>query len=121
MIKRHYSKYTGNQIDEAVKAIVENKVLWEDFDENLQAYFRGLEELVESLAESSQNYKKQVVLSTHYEFPKEGEEGVLYIATDENKMYYWYNDPNKINTGYVEIAIEAEMPDIKEINGGGAE
>ena len=37
MIKKYYSSYTGKQIDEAVKAIVENEIKLEDLSQELIA------------------------------------------------------------------------------------
>jgi hypothetical protein len=37
MIKKYYSNYTGKQIDEAVKAIVENEIKLEDLSQELIA------------------------------------------------------------------------------------
>lgn len=41
MIKRYYSNYTGQQIDEAVKAIVENQIGLEDLSPELQAEIKS--------------------------------------------------------------------------------
>jgi hypothetical protein len=41
MIKKYYSSYTGKQIDEAVRAIVENGVQLEDFSPELIETIKG--------------------------------------------------------------------------------
>ena len=41
MIKRYYSSYTGKQIDEAVRAIVENQVTLEDLSPELVAEIKS--------------------------------------------------------------------------------
>lgn len=109
MIKRYYSKYTGTQIDEAVKAIIENGIKLEDFSPELIA------EIKKWIAESGgSGGARELVFNNHYEFPSVGDSNMLYIATDENVIYYW----NKTN--YVAIA-NTELPNITLINGGGAQ
>ena len=41
MIKRYYSNYTGTQIDEAVKTIVENQIGLEDLSPELVAEIKS--------------------------------------------------------------------------------
>lgn len=83
MIKRYYSNYTGKQIDEAVKAIIENGIQLEDFSPELIA------EIKKWIAEGgSGNSKEELVFKNHYEFPSIGTSNILYIATDESKIYY---------------------------------
>lgn len=36
-------------------------------------------------------YVRELYFSTHYEFPSIGDEGMLYIATDENAQYRYDN------------------------------
>ena len=107
MIKKYYSNYTGQQIDEAVKAIIENGIQLSDFSPEL------VEELKRWINEGSQDSGKELIFNNHYEFPNTGVSNVLYIATDENVIYYWSG------SHYVAIA-NSELPEITKINGGGA-
>lgn len=108
MIKRYYSNYTGKQIDEAVKTIIDNQIELEDLSPELVA------EIKKWIAEGgSSNEKNELVFNHHLEFPSVGNENTLYIAVDENVIYYWKNGR------YVAIA-NAELPEITLINGGGA-
>ena len=110
MIKRYYSNYTGQQIDEAVKAIIENGIQLEDFSPELIA------EIKKWIAESGSGAsKEELVFKSHYDFPAVGETDKLYIATDEDKIYYWNG------RHYVALVSEPELPEITEINGGGAQ
>lgn len=59
-------------------------------------------------------YVKELVFSTHYEFPSVGEADKLYIAKDENAIYRFDED----EMGYTILGLQAE--DIKFINGGNA-
>jgi hypothetical protein len=81
MIKRYYSNYTGKQIDEAVKAIIENGIQLEDFSPELIA------EIKKWIADGKSD-KEELVFKTHYGFPAIGDPNKLYVATDENKIYY---------------------------------
>lgn len=36
MIKKYFSKYTGQQIDEAVQALIENNIVWDDLSQELK-------------------------------------------------------------------------------------
>ena len=100
MIKKYYSSYTGKQIDEAVKAIIENGISWEDFSPELQEYLKSLA-------------KKELVFNNHFEFPSIGNSETLYIAVDENKIYYWKDSHYVVISG-------VELDEIAQINGGGA-
>ena len=87
MIKRYYSNYTGKQIDEAVKAIVENQVSLEDLSSELIAEIkRWIKEAID------EGGTKELVFANHYEFPNIGQANILYIATDESKVYFWSPD-----------------------------
>lgn len=55
---------------------------------------------------------EQIVFANHYEFPAIGEEGKLYIATDEKNSYIWDSE----STAYVILSV-----DQREIHGGGAD
>lgn len=84
MIKRYYSNYTGKQIDEAVRAIVENQIRLEDLSPELVAEIKRWISTgagIEGIAE--------LVFSNHFEFPSVGSPSMLYIATDEDMIYYW--------------------------------
>ena len=113
MIKRYVSKYTGQQIDEAIKAIQ---------DANYQV---GLEDLTPELiaeikkwiAEGSggtSGEKTELQFKNRNEFPNIGTEGLLYIAVDEGISYYWFG------MKYNAIKIKVDELDIRLINGGGA-
>lgn len=107
MIKKYYSSYTGKQIDEAVKTIVENEIKLEDLSQELIA------EIKKWIAEGGSSGVEELHFSTHFDFPNVGEANKLYIATDEDKVYYWKE------SHYVALAT-SEMEDIAEINCGGA-
>lgn len=62
--------------------------------------------------------KKELVFKNHYEFPSSGEEDCLYIAIDEDKLYYWNGEH------FVELAKQSEtpiQPEFNLINGGDAD
>lgn len=111
MIKRYYSSYTGKQIDEAVRAIVENQVTLEDLSPELVA------EIKKWIAEGSggtSDEKNELKFNNHNEFPNIGTEGLLYIALDEGIAYYWYN------MKYNAIKVKVDELNIQLIHGGGA-
>lgn len=108
MIKRYYSSYTGKQIDEAVKTIVENQIGLEDLSPELIAEIKrwiATGEGIEGINE--------LEFKTHFEFPLIGSPSMLYIATDEDIIYYWSNRDGAYR------AIKSPTPDL--INGGGAQ
>ena len=79
MIKRYVSKYTGQQIDEAVKAIqnASYQVGLEDLTPEL------ISEIKKWIAEGSggtSGEKTELKFKNHNEFPNIGTEGLLYIA-----------------------------------------
>ena len=83
MIKRYYSSYTGKQIDEAVKAIVENQIRLEDLSPELIAEIKRWIATGEGVKGI-----RELEFKSHYEFPSIGDPLLLYIATDEHMMYY---------------------------------
>lgn len=106
-MRKYYSDYTGKQIDEAVGAIIENKVSIEDLSPELVATIKGW------IAEGAgAEEARELVFQTHYDFPSVGDSSKLYIATDENRAYYW-SDKTLTYT-----ALQSPTPDV--INGGGA-
>lgn len=84
MIKRYYSSYTGKQIDEAVKAIVENQIGLEDLSPEL------IKEIKRWIAtgEGIEGFR-ELEFKNYHHFPSIGDPLLLYIATDEDKIYYW--------------------------------
>lgn len=50
---------------------------------------------------------------THFDFPNVGEDGIIYKATQEQKLYQW-------NEGFYETLNGADIPDINTIYGGDA-
>ena len=87
MVKKYTSKYSGAQIDEAVKAIIENVVTLEDLDPAL------IEEIKKWIADA-----KEVLFIPREEFPSEGSDTYLYLATDESILYYWNGEEYKAVT-----------------------
>ena len=113
MIKRYVSKYTGQQIDEAVKAIqnASYQVGLEDLTPEL------ISEIKKWIAEGSggtYGEKTELKFKNHNEFPNIGTEGLLYIALDEGVSYYWYN------MKYNAIKVKVDELNIQLIHGGGA-
>lgn len=107
MIKRYYSSYTGKQIDDAVKAIVENQVKLEDLSPELIAEIKRWI----ATGEGIEGFRELHFASYHH-FPAIGDPLVLYIATDEDKIYYWSNDL---------LCYKAINPSPEVIIGGGAQ
>lgn len=106
-MRKYYSNYTGKQIDEAVGAIIENQISLEDLSPELVATIKSW-----CTGEAS----NELEFKTHYEFPIRGDAAKLYIAIDEDKIYYWSNSLG----GYRPIVAEADFSNITLINGGGA-
>ena len=84
MIKRYYSSYTGKQIDEAVKTIVENQIGIEDFSPELIAEIKSWI----ATGEGGEGIR-ELEFKSRNEFPPMGNPQVLYIATNEDTIYYW--------------------------------
>ena len=107
MIKKYYSNYTGKQIDEAVKTIVENQIGLEDLSPELVAEIKrwiATGEGVEGV--------RELEFKNHYEFPSVGNPLMLYVAIDEDMIYYWSSKDNCYRT------IKTSSP--RSINCGGA-
>ena len=101
MIKRYYSSYTGKQIDDAVKTIVENQIGLEDLSPELIAEIKrwiATGEGVEGI--------RELEFKNHYEFPSVGDSNMLYVAVDEDMVYYW----SSINNCYK--VIKSPTPDL---------
>lgn len=84
MIKRYYSSYTGKQIDEAVKTIVENQIGLEDLSPELVAEIKSWVATGEGGEEV-----RELVFKSRGDFPTPGNPLMLYVATDEDSVYYW--------------------------------
>lgn len=108
MIKRYYSSYTGKQIDEAVKTIVENQIGLEDLSPELIAEIKRWI----ATGEGIEGFR-ELTFKNHYEFPSVGDPLLLYIATDEDMIYYWSEKELCYNV------IKSPTPEL--INGGGAQ
>lgn len=55
--------------------------------------------------------EKTIEFSTRGEFPSTGDSSLLYIATDENKIYRW----DAVSATYVVVgAAQSEMPDLSD-------
>lgn len=76
MIKRYFSKYTGQQIDEAIGAIIENNIQESDLSSELIATINSW--IKENGA---------VFFSTEDGLPETGDEKVLYIDKAKHKIY----------------------------------
>lgn len=104
MIKRYYSNYTGSQIDEAVRAIVENKVALEDLSPELVAEIKSWI----SGGSSGGGYEDIILLGYFYnnKFYEDNsyttelaqKENKLYIDIDTNKIYYFKSNVFKETT-----------------------
>lgn len=101
MIKRYYSSYTGKQIDEAVRAIIENGITADDFSEGLVAQIK------QWIRDNN-----EIVFANRSEFPEIGNPLLAYIATDEQVIYFWSTDDNEY------VSLKSSFPNI--INCGGA-
>lgn len=101
MIKRYYSSYTGKQIDEAVRAIIENGITVDDFSDGLVAQIK---QWIRDC--------REVICTNRSEFPEIGDPLLAYIAIDEQVIYFWSTDDNEY------VALRNSFPDI--INCGGA-
>ena len=110
MIKRYYSNYTGQQIDEAVKAIAD-KIELDDLHPDLVT---EIKKWISEGGSGGSTAEAELVFDHHMAFPNVGSPNKLYIATQENVIYIWKDNH------YVAIA-NAEVPQISEINGGGAQ
>lgn len=108
MIKKYYSKYTGKQIDEAVAALIENNVRIEDLSPELVAEIKRWIATGEGTKGT-----RELNFKNHYEFPSVGDPLLLYIATDEDMIYYWSEKELCYNV------IKSPAPE--SINGGGAQ
>ena len=83
MIKRYYSSYTGKQIDEAVKTIVENQIGLEDLSPELVAEIKSWV----ATGEGGEGIR-ELEFDSRNKFPELGNPLALYIATDEERIYY---------------------------------
>lgn len=86
MIKRYYSSYTGKQIDEAVKTIVENQIGLEDLSPELVAEIKSWV----ATGEGGEGIR-ELEFDSRSKFPELGNPLALYIATDQDRIYYWSN------------------------------
>lgn len=87
MIKRYYSSYTGKQIDEAVKTIVENQIGLEDLSPELVAEIKSWV----ATGEGGEGIR-ELEFDSRNKFPELGNPLALYIATDEERIYYWSSE-----------------------------
>ena len=78
MIKKYYSNYTGQQIDEAVRAIVDNNIKEEDLSPEL------IQTIKVWVSEAGIDFLPFA------DFPEPGIEHRLYVATDKQSIYCWY-------------------------------
>ena len=106
-MRKYYSNYTGRQIDEAVSTIIENQIGLEDLSPELVA-------TIKSWCLGEGEGVQELVFRNRYEFPILGQPNMLYIATDEDAIYYWKENR------YVAIA-NSEWNNINLIHGGGAQ
>ena len=86
-MRKYYSNYTGPEIDEAVKAIIENEISLEDLSE----------ELIETI-KSWSNKKELQFFGALDDFPRKGDPECLYVATKESKIYFWATDEGDYKT-----------------------
>lgn len=78
MIKKYYSNYTGKEIDEAVRAIVDNNITVEDLSPEL------IDTIKVWISEAG------IEFLPFADFPQSGTEHRLYVATDKQAIYCWY-------------------------------
>jgi hypothetical protein len=62
-----------------------------------------------SVARAETIVERELVFNNHFEFPSIGEEGKLYIAKDENKIYRFSE------TNYTYYCIGSDYNEIEEI------
>lgn len=109
MIKKYYSSYTGQQIDEAVHAIIENNIKIEDLSPEL------IDTLRLWISEAGIDFLKFV------EFPNPGTEHRLYVATDKQSIYCWYEGQYVLLAGnsvpYYIVSTLAERNALPKSNG----
>lgn len=98
MGQKYQSRWTGEQIDRAIRKVLKGKVTLEDLDPSLQASFTAASKLI---------------FTNHYEFPSVGAENTLYIAQDEGLLYFWAEDRY--------VAFHADLSNIDTIDCGGAQ
>jgi hypothetical protein len=108
-MRKYYSNYTGKQIDEAVSTIIENQISLEDLSPELVA-------TIKSWCTGTEEASNELEFKTHFNFPIRGDATKLYIATDEDKIYYWSTSLG----GYRPIVADADFSNITLINCGGA-
>ena len=106
MPRNYISKYTGNQVDEAVRAIVENDIQLEDLSQAL------VNEIHNWIGEG----KVEVFFGNRSNFPEEGQDNMLYVALDQLSLYIW----NSATKQYIKMTGGDSQFDYDEINGGGA-
>lgn len=72
-----------------------------------------IEYIIEELAKLNRRVSEMLTFSNHYEFPTSGEPDCLYIAKDEDVVYYWKDSSYIPLTGIESLQIEI-------VSGGGA-
>lgn len=110
-MRKYYSSYTGNQIDEAVRAIVENQIQLEDLSPELIA------EIKKWIAEGQNTGEnvREVEFDLRERFPETGDPRVLYVAIDQDRIYYWSgNTYREIKTGAHDEVIDALQQEINK-------
>ena len=100
MIKSYYSSYTGKQIDEAVRAIVENQVTLEDLSPELVAEIKswipggGYDDFILL----GYFYNNKFYEDNSHTIELAQKENKLYIDIDTNKIYYFKSNVFKETT-----------------------
>lgn len=73
-----------------------------------------IKELEARYVEIQREIENFITFANHYEFPSIGDPKTLYIATDEEVIYYWADQ-------YIALTgIDALNRQVAEINGGGS-
>ena len=100
MIKRYYSSYTGKQIDEAVRAIVENQVTLADLSPELVAEIKSWVSggSCEDIILLGYFYNDKFYEDNSYTTELAQKENKLYIDIDTNKIYYFKSNVFKETT-----------------------
>ena len=104
MAVKYVSKYTGAQIDKAVKAIIENDIQIDDLSPAL----------IETIKGWISSGSTQVVISRFDAFPAEGDSATLYLALDKKSFYIW----DTASKTYISFTQEQEP--ITLLDGGNA-
>lgn len=74
------SQFTSEQIELAISKILNHEIGWDDLD---SAFRTQLEQ------EIDKRVSELLVFTTYADFPEIGDPSVLYIAKDQQVLYFW--------------------------------